>query len=1453
MFIPIIRKPAVRLHGPATDCRLENRDPDFAYHFTRNPPRRFRIIEVERRSWHSITLPNPNLNQAMNNSPTCPECGTPLAQGNRSGMCPACLLQAAMGGDSTLHQVPGEGGAAQSPPALSEHPGTRIGHYKLLEQIGEGGFGIVWMAEQEEPVRRRVALKIIKLGMDTREVVARFEAERQALSMMEHSNIACVFDGGATATGRPYFVMELVKGVPITTYCDVNRLTTKERLELFMEVCHAVQHAHQKGVIHRDLKPSNILVTVKDDRAVPKVIDFGIAKATQATLTAQTLFTGLNQRIGTPDYMSPEQAGLGSLDVDTRSDIYSLGVLLYELLTGRPPFDPETLLAAGYDAVMRVIREEEPPKPSTRLSTLTEEELAAVAAKRGSEPAKLNRLLRGDLDWIVMKALEKDRRRRYETANGLADDLLHHLNDEPVEAGAPSQLYLLHKLVRRHKVAVVATTTVITALIAAAAVSTWQAVVATNARKKADIAEGKAIQEQNRAEQLATERQRQLTNASWTSYNQAGQLVGVGGGIPEGEEVPANRGLREAVLRLARAVTFDPGNVEARQRFGWVVLTQRGGLCSLPVAEYSMENAGSSWLSEDGCRLVTLNDGVIRSFEAVTGRLLSESRLENPADSSIGALSPDGRLLTGIDKSHRVLVWEVTSGRKLLELQPDDDVNLVSFSADGSRIITVADQTVRVWDSGSGRPLGRLARDTKVEQVVFNRQATRVFTADEKATGRVFDASNGALLAVLDSALYDCKEVEAFRYHPDKPLRMYHGPGPSLSAEFCDDGSRLITTCLGKGNVWDTVSGRLLFTIPSGMTVDGLHLTADGKRVFGWSVSNSARSFVMSVPAQKDKIDMRELDHMEFSISRNPGDFQLSPDGSWGIISGDSGETVVIPTPELMKEQAVRGRGMVMFPYDATLHHRRPVDELRYVSDGRHIVTSSTNVTGNRSIGRQVSIWGAPPSSPGFLGFQRPHDKRKPVFSPSGEYLAIINQATNYNSSGEPLATAKGEVEIHDTRRGSLLLTLLHTGEIDSIEFNADGSRVLTWSFFEEPDPESAAEPLQTLRVWTARVWDARTGKLISEIVFPFKITGFLGGPGGFSNDGSRVLTLSFVEEPDPESAAEPLKTLRVWTARVWDARTGNLIREIVSPFKTSGSVEGLPGFSKDGNGVAFIDELHTVISIHDATSGKSLRVIKISPGKLVWCSLLDGGRLLAACEDGRVLAWDAATQSERLLYRHPSQLEGAGLSPDGSRLALYATGKPDVIVDLRTGMHLLRENKPISLISDNNPSSILPPVQYNFANLGGIHFEAYDPTGQWVLTSGFLTIELWSAKTGRLQFGIFCPGGDAAFSSDGRFFACGGRLYSTVPVSQLGQISGDAVPARDFELMARFLTARKLTDEGQVRPLDYDEWRAAGDELRARATQPGPLREWAQWLTTSGPDAPVWPGGPPMPKDVIE
>jgi hypothetical protein len=375
--------------------------------------------------------------------------------------------------------------AALCGPLFEEKPGTIIGHYKLLQKIGEGGCGLVYLAEQAEPVRRRVALKVIKLGMDTKNVIARFEAERQALAMMDHPNIARVLDAGATDTGRPYFVMELVNGVKITEYCDQNRLGLEQRSELFIQVCRAIQHAHQKGIIHRDIKPSNVLVTMLDGVPVPKVIDFGIAKAISGEqLTDLTVFTAHEHFIGTPAYMSPEQAELSSLGIDTRSDIYSLGVLLYELLTGKTPFDQQELVHAGLDEMRRKLREQDPPRPSTKLAGMRMEELAQTAVHRRVEPNRFKLLLKGDLDWIVMTAMEKDRNRRYQTAIGLGLDVQHYLNHEPVVARPPSNWYRLQKLVRRNRVVFLAGSAVVAALLIGTVTSTWLFIQERDARAK---------------------------------------------------------------------------------------------------------------------------------------------------------------------------------------------------------------------------------------------------------------------------------------------------------------------------------------------------------------------------------------------------------------------------------------------------------------------------------------------------------------------------------------------------------------------------------------------------------------------------------------------------------------------------------------------------------------------------------------------------------------------------------------------------------------------------------------------------------------------------------------------------------------------------------------------------------------------------------------------------------
>jgi len=382
--------------------------------------------------------------------------------------------------------------------SVSEAPGAQIGPYKLLEQIGEGGFGVVFMAEQRQPMRRMVALKIVKPGMDTRQVVARFESERQSLALMSHPNIAQIIDGGETASGRPYFVMELVRGVPITEFCDKNRSPAEERLKLFVSVCHAIQHAHHKGIIHRDIKPSNVMITLDDGIPVVKVIDFGVAKAITQRLTEKTLFTGYGQMIGTPAYMSPEQASMSLLDVDTRSDIYSLGVLLYELLTGTTPLQTSRLREAGYAEIQRLISEEETPRPSTRFSSLGDS-ATIVAGNRATDPKHLSRLLAGDLDWIVMKALEKDRNRRYASPGSFADDVERYLRGEAILARPPSTAYRIVKFAARHRVAVVAAASVAVSLLCGTVLATWQATRAREAERQALSARDDAAEQLRKA------------------------------------------------------------------------------------------------------------------------------------------------------------------------------------------------------------------------------------------------------------------------------------------------------------------------------------------------------------------------------------------------------------------------------------------------------------------------------------------------------------------------------------------------------------------------------------------------------------------------------------------------------------------------------------------------------------------------------------------------------------------------------------------------------------------------------------------------------------------------------------------------------------------------------------------------------------------------------------------
>jgi WD40 repeat protein len=754
----------------------------------------------------------------------------------------------------------------------SAAPGDHIGRYRLLELIGEGGFGNVWMAEQQEPVRREVALKIIKLGMDTKEVVARFEAERQALARMDHPNIARVFDGGATERGRPYFVMELVKGVRITDYCDAKKLSTEERLKLFMDVCQAVQHAHQKGVIHRDLKPSNVLVTELDGKAVPKVIDFGIAKATEQKLSEQTFFTRFNQVIGSPAYMSPEQAGLGSLDVDTRSDIYSLGVLLYELLTGRTPFSNEELLKAGLDGVGRLIREKEPPKPSTQLSTLANEELVATAAQRSSLPAKLNRLLRGDLDWIVMKALEKDRNRRYETANGFARDIGRFLNQEPVTAAAPGLGYRFRKFSRRNRLGLAIAGAFAGIIVLASIISTRQAVRATRHAR---------AEEQLR--KVAQSNEFILRN---TVY--AADMTLAAQALERGDDETARQTLRQYFPAASQpdlrgwewrhlwhraqgdpsralsghsnvitAVAFLPGGqrlfssshdgtirewdfASGRQLRIWafptnrwsafaihpsgtnlVALDDNNGLAALvdlrsgdrrttPVS--LQRNCYAAQASPDGLGYVHGAGGW--GFSSTNGRTVVRdadfgSPRGLPFSGSRSAFAPDGKLLATGSWLDRIKLWSWPELQPAGELGPVSAVTSLNFSPDGRRLIAGGKAgSLSLWEVPSRRLIRRTEAHTR----------TTVGSVEFSPDGRQIATAGGDQTLVI----WDAERLE--------PIRILRGYTDHVrQVKWTADGQELVSTTLGAGiRVWPM--NPMPYPKPVGVSVaTPVHFSSDSR------------------------------------------------------------------------------------------------------------------------------------------------------------------------------------------------------------------------------------------------------------------------------------------------------------------------------------------------------------------------------------------------------------------------------------------------------------------------------------------------------------------------------------------------------------------------------------------------------------------------------------------------
>jgi WD40 repeat protein/serine/threonine protein kinase len=1057
---------------------------------------------------------------------------------------------------------------------ITEGPGTVIGPYKLMEQIGEGGMGLVFVAEQQEPVRRRVALKIIKPGMDSRQVIARFEAERQALAMMDHQNIARVFDAGTTASGRPYFVMELVHGVPIIAYCDANQLTPRERLKLFVPVCQAIQHAHQKGIIHRDIKPSNILVTMYDDKAVPKVIDFGVAKAIEQRLTEKTVYTQFGTLVGTFEYMSPEQAEMNAFGVDTRSDIYSLGVLLYELLTGTTPLERPRLRDAAFVEIVRMIKEEEPPRPSVRLSTSGA--LAKVAAARKTDPAKLSKLVRGELDWVVMKCLEKNRTRRYESASSLARDVERYLEDKPVEAGPPSTWYRFSKLARRNKAALTTAAVVAAALILGTAVSIWQAIRASQAERVARLNEKDALDAKEQAVQRSDELRREnyvadmnMAQHAWDSNNLAR--------------------FRELLDRHRPK----PGETDLRG-FEWYylhrqlhqdLLTVKAHVGDARMVAYTVDGKklfsfGTSQPPEAGKYIENL-PSELKLWDAATGRQLTLS-LKGPTDKvTCATLSPDGKYLAAGCRDKIVRVWDLGTG-ELIPLQGHTYGSSVhiGFSHDGKRVISLANKIkedgreigseIKVWDIATHEAIASFDKlPASLSCALSPDGKLAAASGIGSAIVRLWDVTSGRELPSLGDAgrwggvvafspdgkrlaFGGMRGVNIWDVATGKSLATYRGASEFiLGAAFSPDGKRLATASpLGLVELWDTATGQKVRTIKGhaggvwsvAFSPDGEHLASAG-----------------SDGALKVWDTKGDSDPITIPVSRGDWFSLLSPDGQT-VLTGIADNTIRL-------WDAATGQ-----PRDITIRCPHRIRGFDVRPDWKRMAVLDA--------GNKVTIWDLETGKAVRTVPNVAEGASDVAISPDGKLLALLLKG--------------GTIKLWDLDK-SVEFPAIQAFEDDlyGVNFSPDGARLLGVS-----------------SSGTLKLFDAATGReLLTKRLGDFGIQSIRWSP-----DGKRLAVAGYASR------------YRTGEIQILELDSG---RQITPPLKGHSALVRMVAFSPDGQRLAG-GGIDKTVKIWDLTTGQEILTLKGNTDMITCVHFLsDGCRLMSVAMDGTVRVWDATPVPE--------------------------------------------------------------------------------------------------------------------------------------------------------------------------------------------------------------------------------